>query len=333
MKLKVGLLGGGSWGTTVASLAAKNSPTIIWARNPETVKEINERHTNEKYLPDAKLTTSLIASNSIKETVEEADVIVLGIPSQSMRKVLEEAKPYIRPWVPIINLAKGLEISTKMRMTEIIEELMPGHPTGVLTGPNLAKEIHFGKAAAAVIAMVDDRIAKRLQPIFSSGLFRVYTNNDVIGCELGGALKNIYAIATGMGDGANAGDNTRAGIITRGLAELTRLGIAMGGKKSTFSGLAGMGDLVATCSSTKSRNHHVGFQIGQGKSLEQIINEMNEVAEGVKTAKVVRELAKEYNIDMPIAEEIYKVLYEGNKVNDAFKGLIQYEIGSEKEPG
>jgi glycerol-3-phosphate dehydrogenase (NAD(P)+) len=333
MKLKVGLLGGGSWGTTVASLAAKNSPTIIWARNPETVKEINERHTNEKYLPDAKLTTSLIASNSIKETVEEADVIVLGIPSQSMRKVLEEAKPYIRPWVPIINLAKGLEISTKMRMTEIIEELMPGHPTGVLTGPNLAKEIHFGKAAAAVIAMVDDRIAKRLQPIFSSGLFRVYTNNDVIGCELGGALKNIYAIATGMGDGANAGDNTRAGIITRGLAELTRLGIAMGGKKSTFSGLAGMGDLVATCSSTKSRNHHVGFQIGQGKSLEQIISEMNEVAEGVKTAKVVRELAKEYNIDMPIAEEIYKVLYEGNKVNDAFKGLIQYEIGSEKEPG
>lgn len=333
MILKVGLLGGGSWGTTVASLAAKNNPTIIWARNPETVKEINERHTNEKYLPNAKLTSSLIASSSIKETVEEADVIVLGIPSQSMRKVLEEAKPHIRPWVPIINLAKGLEISTKMRMTEIIEELLPGHPTGVLTGPNLAKEIHFGKAAAAVIAMVDDRIAKRLQPIFSSGLFRVYTNNDVIGCELGGALKNIYAIATGMGDGANAGDNTRAGIITRGLSELTRLGIAMGGKKSTFSGLAGMGDLVATCSSTKSRNHHVGFELGRGKSLEQIIEEMDEIAEGVKTVKVARELARQYNVDMPISEEIYKVLYEGNSVNDAFRGLIQYEVGSEKEPG
>jgi len=333
MKLKVGLLGGGSWGTTVASLTAKNVPTIIWARNPMTVKEINEQHTNEKYLPNARLTPSLVASNSIKETVEEADVIVMGVPSQSLRKVLEEARPHIRPWVPIINLAKGLEISTKMRMTEIIEELMPGHPIGVLTGPNLAKEIHFGKAAAAVIAMVDDSIAKRLQSVFSSGLFRVYTNNDVIGCELGGALKNIYAIATGMGDGANAGDNTRSALITRGLAELTRLGIAMGGKKSTFSGLAGMGDLVATCSSTKSRNHHVGFQIGQGKSLEQIISEMNEVAEGVKTAKVVMELAKEYNIDMPIAEEIYKVLYEGNNVNDAFKGLLQYEIGSEKEPG
>ena len=333
MKLKVGLLGGGSWGTTVASLTAKNSQTIIWARNPKTVLEINEQHTNQKYLPNAKLTSSLKASNSIKETVEEADVIVMGVPSQSLRKVLEEAKPHIRPWVPIINLAKGLEMSTKMRMTEIIEELMPCHPVGVLTGPNLAKEIHFGKAAAAVIAMVDNTIAKELQTVFSSGLFRVYTNNDVIGCELGGALKNIYAIATGMGDGANAGDNTRSALITRGLAELTRLGIAMGGKKSTFSGLAGMGDLVATCSSSKSRNHHVGFQIGRGKSLEQIINEMNEVAEGVKTAKVVMELAKEYKIDMPIAEEIYKVLYEGNTVNDAFKGLINYEIGSEKEPG
>ncbi len=333
MILNVGLEGGGSWGTTVASLTAKNSPTVIWARNPKTVEEINTNHTNEKYLPNAKLTPSLRASNSIKETVENADVVVMGVPAQSFRAVLEEAKPHIRPWVPIINLAKGLELSTKKRMTEIIEEIMPGHPVGVLTGPNLAKEIHFGNAAAAVIAMVDDTIAMKLQTVFSSGLFRVYTNTDVIGCELGGALKNIIAIASGMGDGANAGDNTRAAIITRGLAELTRLGIAMGGKKSTFAGLAGMGDLVATCSSSKSRNHHVGFQLGRGKSLEQIISEMNEVAEGVKTAKVVMELAKEYNIDMPISKEIYKVLYEGNTVNDAFRGLLKHEVGSEKEPG
>jgi len=333
MKLKVGLLGGGSWGTTVASLTAKNSSTIIWARNPKTVEEINEHHTNEKYLPNAKLTTSLKASNSIKETVEEADVIVMGVPAQSFRKVLEEAKPHIRPWIPIINLAKGLEISTKMRMTEIIQELMPGHPAGVLTGPNLAREIHFGNAAAAVIAMVDNTIASRLQSVFSSGLFRVYTNSDVIGCELGGALKNIIAIASGMGDGANAGDNTRAAIITRGLSELTRLGTAMGGKERTFAGLAGMGDLVATCSSAKSRNHHVGFQLGRGKNLEEIINEMSEVAEGVKTAKIIMELAEEYNVDMPISKEIYKVLYEGNTVNEAFRGLLKYEIGSEKEPG
>ena len=212
-------------------------------------------------------------------------------------------------------------------MTEVVAEILPGHPVGVLTGPNLAKEIHNGQAAAAVIAMVDEIIAKKLQGVFNSGLFRVYTNNDVIGCELGGALKNIMAIATGMGDGANAGDNTRAALITRGLSELTRLGTAMGGRRRTFAGLAGMGDLVATCSSAKSRNRHVGFQLGKGKKLNEIIEEMSEVAEGVKTAKVVMELAKEYKVDMPISEEVYKVLYEGNTVADAFRGLLKLESG------
>ena len=333
MKLKVGLLGGGSWGTTVASLTAKNTETVMWARNPETVEEINTRNTNEKYLPNAILTKSLTASNSIKETVENADVLVMGVPAQSFRSVLQEAKKYIRPWVPVVSLAKGLELGSKKRMTEIIEEEMPGHPAGVLTGPNLAKEIHFGKAAAAVIAMVDDTLSKRLQSVFSSGLFRVYTNEDVVGCELGGALKNIMAIASGMGDGAGAGDNTRAAVITRGLSELTRLGVEMGGKRRTFSGLAGMGDLVATCSSSKSRNYRVGFQLGQGRKLDDIIADMNEVAEGVKSAKVVMELAKDFKVDMPISQEVYKVLYEGNTVNDAFKGLLKSEAGSEKEPG
>ena len=333
MSIKVGLLGGGSWGTTVASLTAKNSPTTIWARNEETVREINEHHTNSKYLPGALLNKELKASHSIEETVKNADLLVVGIPSQNFRSALEMARPHIRPWIPIISLSKGLELGTRKRMTEVIEETLPGHPVGVLTGPNLAKEIHHGMAAAAVIAMVDDVIAKRLQSVFNSGLFRVYTNNDVVGCELGGALKNIMAIATGMGDGANAGDNTRAAIITRGLSELTRLGIAMGGESSTFAGLAGMGDLVATCSSTQSRNRHVGFQLGKGKKLEQIIEEMSEVAEGVKTAKVVMELARDYNVQMPISEEVYKVLYEGNTVNDAFRGLIKMESGSEAEPG
>jgi glycerol-3-phosphate dehydrogenase (NAD(P)+) len=333
MKLKVGLLGGGSWGTTVASLTSKNSETTLWARNAATVKEINEHSSNEKYLPKAKLHKSLKASNSIKETVKNADVIVMGVPSQNFRTVLLEAKPYIRPWVPIVSLAKGLEISTKMRMTEIIEEIMPGHPAGVLTGPNLAKEIHAGKAAAAVISMVDKTIAKKLQGVFSSGLFRVYTNTDVIGSELGGALKNVMAIASGMGDGANAGDNTRSALITRGLSEITRLGTAMGGKNRTFAGLTGLGDLIATCSSSKSRNHHVGVQLGKGEKLETIISNMNEIAEGVKTTKVVMELAKDYNVDMPITREVYKVLYEGNTAFDAFKGLITHEVGSEKEPG
>jgi glycerol-3-phosphate dehydrogenase (NAD(P)+) len=333
MKLNVGVLGGGSWGTTVASLTSKNSATTIWARNEATVNEINDHHTNSKYLPNALLHRHLIASNSIEETVKDADVVVMGIPSQNFRKVLQVAKKHIRPWVPIISLAKGLEMETGMRMTEIIKEEMPGHPAGVLTGPNLAKEIHSGKAAAAVIAMVDKTIAKKLQTVFNSGLFRVYTNNDVIGCELGGALKNIMAIATGMGDGADAGDNTRSALITRGLSELTRLGVAMGGKRRTFAGLAGMGDLVATCSSAKSRNHHVGFQLGTGKTLDAIIKEMNEVAEGVKTAKVVMELSKKYNVDMPISREVYKVLYEGNTAADAFRGLVNTDVGSEEEPG
>lgn len=333
MQLKVGLLGGGSWGTTVGSLTARNADTILWARNEKTVNEINEHRTNSKYLPGALLNKNLKASTSIEETVKNADLIIMGVPAQNFREVLEMAKPHIRPWIPIVSLAKGLELGTKKRMTEVISEIMPGHPVGVLTGPNLAKEIHNGKAAAAVIAMVDEIIAKKLQGVFNSGLFRVYTNNDVIGCELGGALKNIMAIATGMGDGANAGDNTRAAVITRGLSELTRLGVAMGGRRRTFSGLAGMGDLVATCSSSKSRNRHVGFQLGQGKKLEQIIAEMSEVAEGVKTAKVVMDLAKDYKVHMPISEEVYKVLYEGNTVEDAFKGLIKLESGSEAEPG
>lgn len=333
MNLKVGLLGGGSWGTTVASLTARNCPTTLWARSQMTVDDINNNNRNEKYLPGATLPKTLKAAVTIEETVRDADVIIMGIPAQHFRSVLQKARPFIRPWVPIISLAKGLETGTKMRMTQIIEEEMPGHPAGVLTGPNLAKEISKGQAAAAVIAMVDNTIATKLQEIFSTGLFRVYTNSDVIGCELGGALKNIIAIATGMGDGANAGDNTKAAVITRGLAELTRLGVAMGGKPLTFAGLAGLGDLVATCSSVTSRNRTVGFQLGKGRKLNEIIEEMQEVAEGVKTTEVVIELAKEYGIKMPIATEVYKVLYEGNTVQDAFKGLIRQESGAESEPG
>lgn len=333
MKLKVGLLGGGSWGTTVASLTAQNASALMWARNADTVDEINTVHRNEKYLPNYKLTPSLRATHSIEEVVREADVVVMGIPSHSFRQVLEDAKPYIRPWVPIVSLTKGLEQGTQMRMTEIIESMMPGHPAGVLTGPNLAREIMAGQAAASVIAMVDDTIANELQKVFRTGLFRVYTNEDVIGCELGGALKNVIAIAAGMGDGAGAGDNTRAAVITRGLAELTRLGTAMGGQPGTFSGLAGMGDLVATCISKLSRNRHVGIQLGQGRALNDIIGDMSMVAEGVKTCKVVMNLSQKYNVEMPITKEVYKVLYEGNSVRNAFKGLLRHKLGSEADPG
>ncbi|MFT5194868.1 MAG: glycerol-3-phosphate dehydrogenase (NAD(P)+) [Cellvibrionaceae bacterium] len=330
--LKVGLLGGGSWGTTVASLASRNTETVMWARNEETVFEINSNHTNEKYLPGARLYENLKATASLKDAVKDADVVVMGIPAQRFRQVLEQAKPHIRPWVPIVSLAKGLEQGSRKRMTEIIEEVMPGHPAGVLSGPNLAREIIVGQAAASVIAMVDDNIAIPLQKLFSTGLFRVYRNDDVIGCELGGALKNVIAIAAGMGDGAGAGENTRAMVITRGLAEITRLGVALGGKPATFAGLAGMGDLVATCISPLSRNHTVGYQLGQGRKIEEIIAEMSMVAEGVKTVPVVIEMGDICDCDMPIAQEVYKIVNGTSTVNDVFRGLLKRESGLEADP-
>lgn len=333
MKLKVGLLGGGSWGTTVASLVARNASTVIWARNPATVEEINDTHTNEKYLPGAKLAAGLVATATIEEAVSGVDVVVMGIPSQSFRSVLEDIKEHIRPWVPVISLTKGLEAGTDLRMTEIINEVLPGHPPGVLTGPNLAREVMSGLAAASVIAMEDQIIVKELQKVFSSGLFRVYTNHDVIGCELGGVLKNIIAIAVGMGDGLGAGVNTRSSVISRGLTEITRLGVAMGGEAATFAGLTGVGDLVATCTSPQSRNRHVGLELGKGRSIKEITDDMFMVAEGVKSVPAVIALAEKYNIEMPIADEVYQVTHGKSRGRDAFRGLLRISAGSEADPG
>ncbi|MFU8764404.1 MAG: NAD(P)H-dependent glycerol-3-phosphate dehydrogenase [Haliea sp.] len=331
--LKVGLLGGGSWGTTVAALVARNAPVVLWARNPETVREINTHHSNETYLPGARLPEKLRATADIGEAVAGADVVVMGIPSQNFRSVLQEVRKHIRPWVPVISLTKGLELDTRMRMTEIIAEVMPGHPVGVLTGPNLAREIMAGQAAASVIAMEDATILRELQCLFSSGLFRVYTNTDVIGCELGGVLKNIIAIAVGMGDGLGAGDNTRAALITRGLAEISRLGCAMGGQPETFAGLAGIGDMIATCTSPQSRNRHVGMELGRGKSMETISAEMFMVAEGAKSAPAVMGLAAQYGVEMPIASDVYKVLSGETSAQRIFRGLLRVSAGAEWEPG
>jgi glycerol-3-phosphate dehydrogenase (NAD(P)+) len=249
-----------------------------------------------------------------------------------MRDVLDEVAQHIRPWVPVVSLAKGLEPGSHLRMTEVIREVLPQHRAGVLTGPNLAKEIMAGFAAASVIAFEDVDVAKQLQGVFHSGQFRVYTNQDVAGCELGGALKNVIAIASGMGDGLGVGDNTRSAVITRGLAELTRLGVAMGGQPATFSGLTGVGDLIATCTSRQSRNRHVGEQLGRGRSIEEIIDEMNQVAEGVKTTRVVMELGDKHGVNLPIAREVYGVLYEGRTATQAYRGLTRHGPGAESEP-
>ncbi len=333
MNLRIGLLGGGSWGTTVGALVARNTKVVLWARDTATVEEINRHHTNEKYLPEARLPEDLKATTDIEDAVAGADVVVMGIPSQSFRGVLEDVSRCIRPWVPVVSLSKGLELDTRMRMTEVIEDVLPGHPAGVLTGPNLAREIMAGYAAASVIAMADEIIVKELQKVFHSGLFRVYTNHDVIGCELGGVLKNIIAIAAGMGDGQGAGENTRSAVITRGLAEITRLGVAMGGEPQTFAGLTGMGDLVATCTSAQSRNRTVGFELGKGRSIQEIVDGMFMVAEGVKSAPTVIALADQYGVDMPIATEVYDVIQGKRTARQAFRGLLKSSAGAESEPG
>lgn len=333
MNLNAALLGGGSWGTTVASLIARNAPVTLWARDEATVNEINTEHSNSKYLPGARLNSKLLATASIEQAVASCDVLVMGVPSQHFRSVLEQAKEHIRPWVPVVSLTKGLELSTRMRMTEVIQEVLPGHPVGVLTGPNLAREIIMGQAAAGVIAMEDEIIVRELQQLFHSGLFRVYTNTDLIGCELGGVLKNIIAIAVGMGDGQGAGDNTRSALITRGLAEIVRLGVAMGGRPETFSGLAGMGDLIATCTSAQSRNHHVGYELGKGRSLDEIIKEMVMVAEGVKSAPTVKALGEQFGIEMPITGDVLSVLNGEKTPRQAFRGLLMSTVGAESEPG
>ena len=326
---RVGLIGGGSWGTTVASIVAKNTDIAIWARNASTVAEINEQHTNKKYLPDAKLPKNLVAFNDLESVVANADVLIMGVPSNSFREVLKELSPFLRSGVPIVSLTKGLEKDTDLRMTEIVKAELPGHPVGVLTGPNLAREIMAGQAAASVIAMDDIETAEQLQTIFNSNLFRVYTNNDVVGCELGGVLKNIIAIAVGMGIGLGAGDNTRSALITRGLAEVTRLGVALGGRAETFSGLTGMGDMLATCISPQSRNHHVGLELGKGRHIDDIIKEMVMVAEGVKSAPTVIKLAEKAGIEMPIAHDVYGVLTGRLTAEQAFYGLLNRQVGSE----
>ena len=256
-------------------------------------------------------------------------MLVVGVPTQSIRGVLAQAAPHLRPWVPVLSLAKGLEVETRKRPTQIIGEELPGHPVGLMAGPNLAREVLDGFAAAAVIATPDDSVARALQPLFRTRAFRVYRNEDLLGSELGGVLKNIIAIAAGMADGLGVGDNTRALVITRGLAEMTRLGEAMGAQARTFAGLTGMGDLMATCMSPLSRNRRVGEELARGRTLEQVLEDMGQVAEGVKTARPVMQLAEEHDVFMPIAAEIDAVVNEGRTPREAYRGLGRETAQSE----
>lgn len=331
--VQVTVLGSGSWGTTLASLTAGNTPTLLWARDPDTAAEITTERTNSRYLGDRQLSPKLDATADLEKAVSTADVLVVGVPTQGIRQVLTDAAPHLRPWVPVISLAKGLEQETRKRPTQILSDCLPGHPVGLLAGPNIAGEIAQGKAAAAVIATADLGIAASLQPLFSSVRFRCYTNTDVLGCELGGVLKNIIAIAAGMADGLGVGVNTSALVVSRGLAEITRLGTAMGADPATFAGLTGMGDLIATCMSPASRNRRVGEQLGQGKTIAEAVEILGQVAEGVKTARSVMEIAAEHGVDVPICAEVDAVVNEGRTPVEAYRGLIRMQPGAEHEAG
>jgi glycerol-3-phosphate dehydrogenase (NAD(P)+) len=315
----------------MASLVAPRHPTVLWARSAELAKAVNDEHLNPAYLPDSPLPPELSATAELSEAVSGADLLVVGVPTSGFRTVLEEARYELRPWVPVVSLAKGLERGSYLRMTQIINEVLPGHPAVALTGPNISREIIEGKAAAAVVATEDLAVGQAVQKVVTRGVFRVYLNDDVVGCEIGGALKNVVAIAAGIGEGLGVGDNTRAAVMARGLAELTRLGVAMGARPATFAGLAGMGDLIATCMSPYSRNRTVGEQLGRGRPLDEILAGMRMVAEGVNTAVVVLELAERYALEMPICEMIHRVVSGEIAPRDAYYGLTP--AGLESEPG
>lgn len=329
---KIAVVGAGSWGTTVASLAGRSVDTVLWARRESLASAINSTSRNPDYLPDLELPALLNATPDLEAAVTDADVVVMAVPSHGFRDVFVIVAGTVDASTPILSLTKGIEQGSLATMTEVVNQVDAKHDmsrVGVLTGPNLASEVAAGQPTAAVVAMADQETAIALQEVFVGPTFRVYTNDDVVGCELGGALKNVMAIAAGMSDGLGYGDNTRATLITRALAELTRLGVALGGRPETFAGLAGMGDLIATCISTASRNHRVGFGLARGKTLDQVITEMKMVAEGVKTTRAVLDLAEMSKVEMPIAHHVGQVLYEGLHPREAVLSLMTREPKSE----
>jgi len=329
--MSVAVIGSGSWGTVVAAMLARSDRTTLWARRPDLAATIAETGENSEYLPGVQLPPDLEATADLASALDGADTVVMAVPSHGFRAVLEDASTHIDPDASFVSLTKGVERGTILRMTEVAADVLDlgTDRIGVLTGPNLAREVATGQPAAAVIAMPDGNLSRELQSRFMQPTFRVYTNSDVVGCEAAGALKNVMAIAAGMAHGLGYGDNSKAALVTRALAELTRLGVALGGSPLTFSGLAGMGDLVATCFSSQSRNRSVGVRLGEGTPLDEIISDMNMVAEGVKSTEAILTLAERHDIEMPIAETVGGVLYEAAKPADMVQRLMTREAKAE----
>lgn len=323
MNIGIGILGGGSWGTALAILLAnKNYETEMWLRDDNQLKAMEDTRVNRKYLPEVNLPQNLKLTNDLEKTILNKDIILIATPTHGVREILNKSKTYIRPEQIIVNIAKGVENESLLRISQIVKEILPNNKYAVLSGPSHAEEVAKDMPTTVVVASEDISVAKYIQDVFMTPNFRVYTNSDVIGVELAGALKNIIALGAGISDGLNYGDNTKAALMTRGMFEMARLGQEMGGQADTFSGLAGIGDLIVTCTSMLSRNRRAGILIGQGMKTEDVIKEIGMVVEGIKTTKSVFELAKKHKVEMPITEEIYGVIYNGEDVKDSVNNLM-----------
>lgn len=336
----IGVIGAGSWGTTLANLLTKKGyDVILWAHEEDLVWEMADTHVNSVFLPGITLSPRLRFTNSLKEATSGRQLLLFVVPTQVYRGIIKRALLHISGTAVLVNAAKGIELNTLTTISQISSEVLPSSlydRFSVLSGPSFAREVAGEMPTAVVAASPDATIARDVQKVFSTPCFRVYTNCDMVGVELGGSVKNVIAIAAGISDGLDLGYNSRAALITRGLAEMARLGLAMGCKSSTFAGLAGMGDLVLTCTGDLSRNRTVGMQLGKGRKLAEILGGMKMVAEGVKTTDSTYRLAQRLGVEMPITEQVYKVLYEDKSPRQAVQDLMMRDLrveGAEFEEG
>lgn len=322
---EIAVLGAGSWGTALAVTLAKKGFSIkLWARRAEQAEKINKIKENVQYLPGVVIPYNIICMTDLEKALHNCNYIVLSVPTHGLRDLAKQIKDFIKPADILINTAKGIEPNTLMLMSEILEQEIPDISSrlAVLSGPSHAEEVGKEQPTAVVVASKKEDTATKVQDLFITPKFRVYTNSDIVGVEIGGALKNVIALATGISDGLGFGDNAKAGLITRGITEIARLGIKMGARPSTFAGLTGIGDLVVTCTSMHSRNRRAGIAIGKGKNLAEILNSMGMVVEGVRTAKAAALLCKKYEVDLPISLEVYNVLFRGIKPEEAVIRLM-----------
>lgn len=324
---KISVIGAGSFGTALSIVLNRAGNDVqLWAREPEIVRSINEQHQNPEYLPDLTISEAIVCYNNLEETLKDRDIILFATPSHAVREVAKKVKPHLSGNEIVVNVAKGIEQETFLRMSEVLAEVLDGviseDQIGVLSGPSHAEEVSRFRPTTVVASANAKSTAKVIQDTFMTPMFRVYVNPDIIGVEVGGAVKNVIAIATGIVDGSELGDNAKAALITRGLHEIKRLARTLGASQDTLSGLTGMGDLIVTCTSEHSRNRGLGFRIGKGEEVSDILESMTMVAEGVKTTKAVYEWAKKLNIEMPITEAMYEILFEGRESRDMLYELM-----------